>query len=227
MDIYLLEGDLSIGEEKMVTACYSHLPADATIPSLSSEKGCRAVILNSGPQRFESVTDGKAPAGNISHARVNIRTWELPWRNPMEDIVKRSTWVDPDTGKEGRPAGVVTKILRQEASTGELVALTAQVSGFIDPGTEVHPHNESLYLVAGDAYVGLTYDRNRKDVKENLVLQKDFYISRHPGIWHGPVATQTGTLWLVHLSDGYTGIFGEVKDWKERVGEYFAEAAFR
>lgn len=228
MDIFVLDGVVEIDGHVHEKGAYSYLPAGASVSSICSQAGARAIVLNAGAQRFD-LGPGRPLAELVEsgQAQINVRTWELPWRDPMQDIVKRSTWIDPETGKAGRPAGVVTKTLRRDAETGELLALTAQVAGFIDPGTEVHPHNECLYLVAGDAYIGLTYDRDRKDVKKDLVLHKDHYISRHPGIWHGPVATQTGTLWLVHLSDGYTGIFGEVDNWKELVGSYLAEESFR
>ena len=66
-----------------------------------------------------------------------------------------------------------------------------------------------------------------EDVKEDLVLYKDYYIGRPPGIRHGPVCTQSGALWLVYLADMYTGIFKEVDDWEPRVSSYLSAAAYR
>ena len=108
-----------------------------------------------------------------------------------------------------------------------MIALTALAPGFIDPGTEHHPHNECLYLIAGDCYIGYTFDHKREDVKEDLVLTRDHYIGRPPGVRHGPVCSISGAFWLIYLADYYTGIFGKVDDWEERVNGYFASASFR
>lgn len=226
MDVYVLSGDVAVGNERLTRSSYSYLPAGMVVGPLASADGCRLLVLNDGPQRFVA-SEASLPGAQDDKYVGNNLTYLQPWMDPMQDIVKKVTWKDPETGKPGRPAGVLTKTLRRDDRTKEVVALTAQVSGFIDPGTEVHPHNECLYLIAGDAYIGTTYDNRRTLVQDDIVLKADHYIARHPGIYHGPVATQNGTLWLIHLSDGYTGIFGEIPDWQERVGGYLASAEFR
>jgi hypothetical protein len=226
-DIFILEGDLTIGGYRLTTACYTYIPKGMVFDPVSTEKGCSALVFNDKAHHFVKA-ETSLPDAKVDQYVPCLQTWNLPWLDPMKDvIVKRSTWVDPRTGKEARPPGVLTKTLRQDPDTGAIVALTQLAAGYVDPGTEVHPHDECLYLIAGDAYIGHTYDKKKLDNKRDLVLKKDCYIARHPGIYHGPVASQNGALWLVYLSDGYTGIYGDVEDWDKLVGNYFATAPFR
>jgi hypothetical protein len=226
LDIYVLEGEVCLGEEVMTVGCYTYIPAGMNINELRATKNARLLVFSD--RGFEFFPKAKGVIDPTADAHVPITdTWKMPWVDPMKDIVKKSTWVNPKSGKQDRPPGVLTKALRKEGKTGEVVALTALAPGYVDPGTEHHPHNECLYLISGDAYIGHTYDYKKQDVKEDLVLHKDFYIGRPPGIRHGPVCTQNGALWLVYLADMYTGIFREVDDWEIRVGTYLAGASFR
>ena len=50
-----------------------------------------------------------------------MESWKLSWADPMKDIVKKSTWVNPE-GKPDRPPGVLTKALRKDDHTGEVIA---------------------------------------------------------------------------------------------------------
>jgi len=226
LDIYVLSGSVTLGDELLTRGCYTYLPAGMAYGPLASKAGAKILLFSDQPYEFVASEDSLA--NTITNRHIpRIETWRLPWVDPMKDIVKKSTWVDPRTGKEGRPAGVLTKSLRKNDGTKEVVALTVLSPGFVDPGTEHHPHNECLYLISGDCYIGLTYDHRREDVKENLVLHKDFYIGRPPGIRHGPVCTQNGALWLIYLADHYTGIYGEVPDWEQRVSRYLASENYR
>ncbi len=226
IDLYVLEGSLAIGGENWMQGCYGYFPAGMACGPLETSGGCRLLLFTSRPLSFEEAGDSLADARAGRHiGRTN--TWHLPWVDPMADIVKRSTWKDPNTGQEARPPGVLTKGLRKDDGTREVIALTALAPGFIDPGTEHHPHNECLYLIAGDCYIGYTFDHKREDVKEDLVLTKDHYIGRPPGVRHGPVCSISGAFFLIYLADYYTGIFGKVDDWEERVNNYFAHASFR
>lgn len=227
-DIYVIEGELIIGEHHLITGCYMYIPEGVVFGPMSSPSGCRALVFHNKPHRFERSVQSAADAD--AQAWIGpLETWGIPWKDPMKDIVKKSTYLDPETGNGTRPAGVLTKTLRHNHTPKlrEMVALTSLAPGFIDPGTEHHPHDECLYLLAGDAYIGLTYDHKNEDRKEDLVLHKDFYISRPPGIRHGPVCTQTGALWLLYMNDMYTGIYSEVPDWPQRVRRYFTTAIYK
>jgi len=226
LDLYVLEGKMQIDDQSFATGAYTYIPAGMAYGPVTSAKGAKVLVFTDSPYAFEPSAETRAGT-NLDRYVPHTDTWKRPWVDPMKDIVKKSTWVDPRTGKEGRPPGVLTKALRKDDGTKEVVALTVLSPGFVDPGTEHHPHNECLYLIAGDCYIGLTYDHKREDFKENLVLHKDFYIGRPPGIRHGPVCTQNGALFLIYLSDYYTGIYSDVDDWETRVGTYFASERYR
>ena len=53
-DIYILEGDLTVGNEKMISGCYSFIPKGTAYGPLRSEKGCRALVFFGSPYDFGS-----------------------------------------------------------------------------------------------------------------------------------------------------------------------------
>ena len=218
-DIYILEGDLSIGDDRLTNSCYTYIPEGVVFGPMSSEQGCRMLLYHNKPHQFVEASESVADA-DADKAIAPVKTWRLAWEDPMKTVVKKSTYFDPNTGKPTRPPGVLTKMLRYDEETKETVYLTQISAGFVDPGTETHPHDECLYVIAGELYVGHTYDHKKQDVKEDLEFTKDFYIGRPPGIRHGPVCTQSGALFLLYQSDKYTGIFDTVDDWEERVSNY-------
>ncbi|MDX2224158.1 MAG: DUF4437 domain-containing protein [Rhodospirillaceae bacterium] len=224
-DIYILDGDLSVGVERMIRGCYSYIPAGVAYGPLSSEKGCRAIVFYGAPYDFKRA-NANAPGARADKLRLNERTWKQDWEDPMAKMVEKTTWVNPVTGKPGRPAGCFVKVLRWDKDPEEQIALVSQSAGFIDPGTEVHPHNECLYLIEGDCYVGYTYDtKNKAEKKVDITLKKDHYLSRPPGIYHGPVTTRGGVFWITYMSDGYHGIFNDVPEWPQMIERYYSNAA--
>jgi len=226
-DILLLAGDLTNGNEKMIANCYAFIPEGVAHGPLSSEKGCKALVFYGGSYDFTRSEDHKDGA-EIERYCPNEKTWDIPWEDPMKEMVERTTFLDEETGNPTRPAGVLVKVLRWDKDPEEQIALVAQAPGCIDPGTEVHPHNECLYLISGDCYIGYTYDTKSKDDKKvGIVLTKDNYISRPPGIYHGPVTTHNGVYWITYMSDGYHGIFNDVPEWRDMTEGYFETAAFK
>jgi len=224
-DIYILEGDLSIGEDRLTTACYAYIPEGMVFGPMSSKAGCKLLMYHNKPHEFV-VAEASSPQADSAAAVAPVKTWRLGWEDPMKTVVKKSTFIDPNTGQEGRPPGVLTKLLRHNEDTKETVYLTMISAGFVDPGAETHPHDECLYVISGELYVGYTYDHKKADYKEDLEFEKDYYIGRPPGIRHGPVCTQSGALFLLYQSDKYTGIFSEVDDWEERVAGYMEKRAY-
>ena len=198
-DIYVIEGELAIGSHHLTTGCYVYIPEGVSFGPMASPGGARAIVFHNKEHRFQKSVQS-APGAD-----------EQAMVGPIET------------------PGVLTKTLRhdQKPNSREMVALTSLAPGFIDPGTEHHPHDECLYLLAGDAYIGLTYDHKNIDRKEDLVLRRDHYISRPPGIRHGPVCTQTGALWLLYMNDMYTGIYNEVPGWQERVRRHLSTERYK
>jgi len=226
-DIYMLDGDLTVGNEKMISGCYSYIPAGIAYGPLKSENGCRMLVFYGGPFDFIRSEDHQ-PKADTDRLVMNQKTWDIPWEDAMKDMVEKTTWIDPRTGKAGRPSGTLAKVLRWDKDPEEQIALVHQPPGTIDPGTEVHPHNECLYLISGDCYIGYTYDNKNKDNKKvGITIKKDHYLSRPPGIYHGPLVTHGGVYWITYMSDGYHGIFHDVPEWREMSEGYFEKAVYR
>ena len=224
-DIYILDGDLTLGEDKMNTAGYTYIPEGVVFGPMSSENGCRMLLYHNKPHQFVEASES-LPDANATEAIAPVKTWRIAWEDPMATVVKKSTYIDPNTGKQGRPPGVLTKMLRYNEDTKETIYLTMISAGFIDPGTETHPHDECLYVISGELGVGHTYDHKKEDYKLDLEFSKDHYIGRPPGIRHGPVCTQGGALFFMYQSDKYTGIFDDVDDWQERVTNYMEKRSY-
>ncbi|MBM3515315.1 MAG: DUF4437 domain-containing protein [Alphaproteobacteria bacterium] len=224
-DIYVLEGEMTCGGEHMVAGCYSFIPDGVAYGPISSPKGCRMIVFYGAPFEFKR-SDANKPGAKVERLRLNEKTWKTDWEDPMKKMVEKTTWINPVTGQPGRPAGCFVKVLRWDKDPEEQIALVSQAGGFIDPGTEVHPHNECLYLIQGDCYIGYTYDTKAKDQKKvDITLTKDHYLSRPPGIYHGPVTTKGGVFWITYMSDGYHGIFNDVAEWPSMVERYYGGQA--
>ena len=224
-DIFVLEGDLTIGEDTLTNACYTYIPEGMVFGPMRSREGCKLLLYHNKSHEFVAADESLAQA-DVDAAVAPIQTWRLAWEDPMKTVVKKSTYIDPNTGKEGRPPGVLTKLLRYNEATKETIYLTMISAGFVDPGTETHPHDECLYVIAGELYIGHTYDHKKADYKQDLKFAKDYYIGRPPGIRHGPVCTQSGALFLLYQNDKYTGIYSEIDDWEERVAGYMNKRAY-
>ena len=224
-DIYLLEGDLTIGQDRLTTACYTYIPEGVVFGPVSSDGGCKMLVYHNKSHEFVAAAES-LPDADTASAVAPVKTWRLAWEDPMKTVVKKSTYIDPNTGHPGRPPGVLTKLLRYNEDTKETLYLTQISAGFVDPGTETHPHDECLYVISGELCVGHTYDHKKEDYKQDLEFTKDFYIGRPPGIRHGPVCTQSGALFLLYQSDKYTGIFHDVDDWEERVNRYMEKRTY-
>lgn len=227
IDLYILEGELRIRDATLRTGSYVYVPEGVNLSLIEAPTGCRALVVLSKPWEFVA-GDASAEDADDSRAIGPIETWTLPWMDPMKEVVKKSTWTD-DSGKSARPPGVLTKTLRHFTGPKdrEMVALTALAPGYVDPGTEHHPHDECLYLVAGDCYIGLTYDFANEIRNEDVVIGKDHFLARPPMIKHGPVCTQSGALWFLYMNDRYTGLFEEVDGWQDRVRGYLTSASYK
>ena len=86
-DIYVLEGDLTVGNEKMISGCYSFIPQGVSYGPFKTENGCRALIFFGAPYNFIR-SDNHAPNAEIDRLRMNLKTWDIPWEDAMKDMVK-------------------------------------------------------------------------------------------------------------------------------------------
>ena len=121
-DIYILEGDLTLGNEKMISGCYSFIPSGVSHGPFKSDNGCRALVFFGAPYDFIR-SDNHLSNANIDRLKINLKTWDVPWEDAMKDMVEKTTWKNPETGEPDRPSGTLAKVLRWDKDSEEQIIL--------------------------------------------------------------------------------------------------------
>lgn len=185
-DIFLLEGDLTIDDEKLVKYSYTFLPAGIAHGPISSHHG--ALFLewfNEKPDFVQS--DSNAPA---ARAYAAVRDW---------NYYKKPWTVDfPPSMKSPPSMGPRLKLLRRDPDTGEMLWLNASIEMRQGLWWEVHPTFEEHFLLESTGQMVLG-----ECLPNGMVTNKweeRSYHYRPGGIPHlGPDAHRTGfALILVH-----------------------------
>lgn len=147
-EILVLDGDLSIGDEKLGKYSYSYVPAGVVRGPVRSRQGAVLLQWFKGPPKFVAAAKGKA--GARTHARV--RDWNRykePW------------YIDepfPAYRTGGNFPGYLHNLMRKDPDTGEMTWMTFVSSipappsskpGNFGGGAEVHPSFEEYYIPEG------------------------------------------------------------------------------
>lgn len=148
-EIVVLDGDLSIGDEKLTRYSYSYMPAGVGHGPITSRQG--AVLLQwwKGAPRFVASETSKKGA----RAYARIRDWNqfgAAWHvgKPF-----------PDYRTGGNFPGALHKLLRKDPDTGEMTWITFGASIPAPPsgkpsnfggGYEVHPSFEEYFFLEKD-----------------------------------------------------------------------------
>ncbi|UNK79799.1 DUF4437 domain-containing protein [Sphingopyxis granuli] len=147
-EIVVLDGDLSIGDEKLTKYSYSYIPAGMFRGQVKSRQGAVLLQWFKGPPKFVAAAKGKA--GARTHARV--RDWNRykePW------------YIDepfPAYRTGGNFPGYLHNLMRKDPDTGEMTWMTFVSSipappsskpGNFGGGAEVHPSFEEYYIPEG------------------------------------------------------------------------------
>src|SRR5690606_31268794 len=147
-EIVVLDGDLSIGDEKLTKYSYSYIPAGMFRGQVKSRQGAVLLQWFKGPPKFVAATKGKP--GARTHARV--RDWNRykePW------------YIDepfPAYRTGGNFPGYLHNLMRKDPDTGEMTWMTFVSSmpappsskpGNFGGGAEIHPSFEEYYIPEG------------------------------------------------------------------------------
>jgi hypothetical protein len=147
-ELFVLEGDLTIGDQKLTKYSYTFIPAGMSQGPVSTRQG--AVVLTFFNTHARFVPSEKNKSGARVHAL--IRDWNFyktPWNTAAMPVYRK-----------GPPLpGLRLKLLRHDKDTGEMTWMTFGVGGGPGGGTglwEVHPTFEEYFLVerSGDSTVG-------------------------------------------------------------------------
>lgn len=165
-ELYILEGDLTIGAAYYKRGLYSYLPAYETQEAWRSEAGCLALVFyNDGPPIFNA---GNTPArqGAEHEERILLDTEQIAWTIPH--VV-------------GPPPGIVNKVLRMNTDTGAMTFLFACVPIWDYPKLEYHDCVEEIYCIIGDIWMG-----------NAGTMTAGSYFWRPPYLTHGPFYSRGG-----------------------------------
>lgn len=173
-ELFVLGGDLTIGELTYTEKCYAHLPAHFARAQASSASGAAVITFFSG------------------EATVRVGA-------PAVDACDRSRLVEFVDGFDGEwggnfhprfPPGAGRKFLRRDPHDGEETWLLGTMPLRSGRRPEKHPVVEEMYLVSGELVSPLG------------VMQPGAYFWRPPEEWHGPFGSKTGNLFLFRTKGG-------------------------
>lgn len=170
--IFVLSGDLQIGEHKLTEQFYSYRPAGSSHGRMRSETGCKLIVM--WDKEFSVNFDEKGSDENII----------------INDTV--NTYWEP-TIAEGPAAGILVKRLREVVETGEMTILIGIMPNWFEPRPEHHPCVEESFKIFGDMNLNL-------NLGDELLMGENSYFYRPPWIKHGPLFTKKGTMSLIRIS---------------------------
>jgi len=227
-EILVLDGDLSIGDEKLGKYSYSYVPAGVVRGPVRSRQGAVLLQWFKGPPKFVAATRSKKGA----RENARIRDWSH---------FSAAWYIDkpfPDYRTGGNFPGALHKLLRQDPDSGEMTWVTFGASipaaasgrpGNFGGGYEVHPSFEEYYFLekTDDTVIGECLEQGETPV----TYGNGTYWWRPGGVAHGgshgtPPGTpgytvsvvRTGTsLWATYVTDCTyeTGLEYTRKGWEK------------
>jgi len=185
-DIFLLEGDLIIDDQKLVKYSYTFIPAGLAHGPSSSLQG--ALFLEWFSQTPDFVrSDNNAPGARVYAAVRDWNYYRVPWTTDF-----------PRFSRTPPPPGARLKLLKRDPDTGEMFWINAGIQLRQGLLWEVHPTFEEHFMLEyyGEMKLGECLPSGQV-VNE---WPEGSYHYRPAGIPHmGPVARRTGFgLILVH-----------------------------
>ncbi len=143
-DLFVLSGDLRIGEHMLENGGFSYYPKGVVQGGWESREGCRLyAIFNDRPKYIDA--DRSTTEAQTSQTVPALDTWEMDWFDPLA-VSKPSVALPP---------GIFVKVLRQDPNTGAASRLTGLMAGWHAEGIEVHPIREEGFVICGDVNIGI------------------------------------------------------------------------
>ncbi len=178
MQWLVLDGEISIGDERLRAGSYCYQPACALQAEWHVRAAARVFAIFSGTPAFRPASATQADARAIA----NLDTWALEWIDPLKAS---------DPSRPFRP-GVMVKLLREDPVTGASTHLAGLMPGWYMPGMEVHPVYEENFCLSGDVHLGEIGD------KPGYTMTVGSYLCRPPGVPHGPLVSKNGNVNLTY-----------------------------
>lgn len=183
-EIFVIEGDLSIGDIHLGPHGYAFLPQGMERGAMTSAKGAVTLSL------FSAAPEPGGAAGYRPDKRIAI---------PDTRSIGAATGPRKHMNSEGFDhSGTVHKLLRKDPDTGEMSWLIGLLPGWATSQAETHPIAEEEFSLGGDIHM------------PTGVMRSGGYFFRPPGIQHGPFGTVCGTLHFARCVGG--GMATEFED---------------
>ena len=197
IDVFVLEGDLSIEGARVGAGGYAFVPPDAGGVELSSVGGAQAFLFWN-----PALPEGYGPDVQVR------KVWQEPWKQmDMPGAIHGAMYKPlrlPDVGEgpvHGGPAGGVRLFLF--------------TPGFSDPREHVHTVWEEMIYLTGDMFMP---DRG--------VLAHGSYMGNPTDFWHAPMLSARGAVLLFHNTAPIDVELREYPDAQATADRYRAEASW-
>lgn len=193
-DLFLLEGVLETGTEKLQSGGFSFYPQGVLQPSSMAREDCTAFVIFDRAPLYQEAT-ASAPDAKVEQTVAALDTWTMDWFDPL---------AASEPSVEFHP-GIFVKVLRSDPDTGTSTHLAGLMPGWFQEGIEVHPVREESIIISGDVNIATVSG------EPGYTVAVGGYYSRPPGIPHGPLSSKNGNVGLVH-TEGLLGIDYQTDD---------------
>ena len=172
LEIFVLEGDLSLGGERVGASGFFSIPEGTGDVELRSDTGAQALF-------YWTVGMPLEPGAAVSVTKVWQMAWEVQTMTNMPHGAIAKSLRLPDVGDgpvHGGPSGMLRLILLEP--------------GYCDP--QEHKHNcwEGLVFLAGDLFM-----------PPRGIIGPMTYLGNPAEFWHAPMSSQRGSLVLVQTDE--------------------------
>ncbi len=147
-EIFVLEGDLTIGERTLADRCYSFIPAGMAHGPISSRNGCLALTFFD--REPDVIASKESKPGANPDRRVEYKNYfDEPWA------------LGVTRAKSNKPP-LLVKVLREDKQTGARTWIAGVLAGHPYYTWETHPTWEEGYLLEGEYRLAECLDKKSK-----------------------------------------------------------------
>lgn len=181
LEIFVLDGELKIGEKVLTSRCYGFIPAGMAYAPVETREGCTALFFFDRSPDF-TVSDKSKPKAKVETYIGCKSYYEEGWDvgNVRDDF------------KSSPP--LFLKVLRQDEETGARTWITGVIGGHPRYAWQVHPMWREGFLLEGEYTIAECLQQG----KQVVTYQPDGYFFRPANIPHvGPESGPNGyAIWL-------------------------------
>lgn len=171
-EVLVLDGELTVGDERHGYLGYAHLPAGHRRGRVSSDRGAIVISFFSAAPK---AADRDAPAVDSARLVTGLDGLAVPYTGNFH----------PEF-----PPGAGRKMLYEDPGTGDQTWLLGTLGLRWAERAERHPVVEEMFLIAGEVHGNLG------------VMRPGAYFWRPPNIAHGPYGSLTGNIYLFRTKGG-------------------------